>query len=179
MESTHTRNSQASATGRTLFGVFHLSGSQLSRMTCAKVPRESWASQCVKKAPHGAELCNHKKREREREIRPPGSLAGIYIALGQAAGQCCHWFWVLFLLRLCFFSKSLTFWGCGHQRARCSPQGKEAWPAVRLKGALSHTHRHPQTCSPTGLIPTRKQGFPDPLNPQPALMSRWRGGTLP
>lgn len=75
--STRTRNSQASATGRTLFGVFHLSSSHLSRMTCAKIPPESWASQCVKKAPHGAELCNHNKKKKEREISPSGSLAGI------------------------------------------------------------------------------------------------------
>lgn len=67
MESTRTRNSQASATGRTLFGVFHRSDSQLSHMTCAKVPPESWASQCVKKAPRGAELCNHKKK-REKSV---------------------------------------------------------------------------------------------------------------
>lgn len=40
-KSTHKRNNHAPATGRTLFGVFRLNGSQLSRMTCAIAPQKA------------------------------------------------------------------------------------------------------------------------------------------
>lgn len=51
---------------------------------------------------------------------------------------------------------------------------------MQFEGALSHTQTSPNVCSPTGLSPNQKtQGFLDPLNPQSALLSHLRRGTLP
>ena len=50
-----------------------------------KSPPESWASQCVKKAPPWGRAVQlfKKKKKREREISPPESLAGVSVAQGQ------------------------------------------------------------------------------------------------
>lgn len=144
-------------------------------MVCAKVPLESWASQCVKKAPHGAELCNRKKKKkRARESSPPGSPAGqLEVTRGQATCQRCCWVWVCFLLRLCFLLqvlKALGLW---------PPEGpdtvlssKAVWPAVRFEGDLSLTHADtPKHMLPRWPHPHQKTwGFPDPLpTPSPPL----------
>ena len=74
------------------------------------------AGRCVKKYPHGAELCNNKK-QRER-ISPPGRLAGVSVTQGHDMNPgCC---WVHFLLQLCFLFQVLTLckeiWGKVDQR---------------------------------------------------------------
>lgn len=168
--STRTRNSQASATGRTLFGVFHLSSSHLSRMTCAKIPPESWASQCVKKAPHGAELCNHnkkKKRERNQSLRKPGwdlNLPGP----GHMP-RLLLLVWGPFSPRIVLSSKSLTLWGCGCQRgwtqssAARRPGQQCSWRVT----SLTHTDT-PKHVLPHWPQPHQKtQGFPGPPTPSP------------
>lgn len=149
-------------------------------MTCAKVPPESWALQCVKKAPHGAELCNHKKK-REREISPAGSLARAAINCpDQDTCQCCHWFWVSFSSDCAFFSKSLTLRSRGHQRGQMqSFAARRAGQQYGLR-VTSLTHADiPNTCSPAGFSPSRKLRASLALpNPQSAIMSHLMGGTL-
>lgn len=158
-------NSQASATGHTLFGVFHLRDSQQSRMTCAKVPPESWASQCVKKAPHGAELCNRKKKKRERKQSSwkPGwgrsRSLGARPRASAAAGSGS-----VFSSDCAFFSKSLTLGLWPPEGPDAVLSSKVVWPAVRFEGDLAHTRRHPQThASPLASA-----------LPQPALVSHSR-----
>lgn len=93
MESTRTRNKQPRLCDRPHF-IWSFPPKRLPAEPhdMCKSPPESWASQCVKKAPHGAELCNHKKREGEKLsprkpgwdiCRPkPGHVPTLPLALG-------------------------------------------------------------------------------------------------